>query len=144
MSSKVQGYHLRIGVTVPGDVDERLAAVVIADARPTAIEVVDHPEDRFLIAWDDACRNYHLISGFNCDATVVVHRHARVGFHGFALAAREDQRHLVPRKFIDILWRDEQTFRVVQLAQAERDLGILKHAASHSFRTRPSRRAGWL
>ena len=69
--------------------------------------------------------------GSTLDPAVVVHRDARKGGHGLALAAGENQRHLVSGHFLDVLRRDEQAVRDPQFAQPHRDLGILEHAAPY-------------
>ena len=83
------------------------------------------------------------VAGRYTDPAVVVHSDARKGGHGLALAAGEDQRHLVPGHFLDVLRRDEQAFRDPQFAQPHRDLGILEHAAPYEAKAAAVVRCPW-
>ena len=82
-SNQIEHEPQLLGAGVPGDVDGRLAPVVVMDAGAAAIKVVNHAEDGLLVTGNDARGNDDFVVGLNREPAVVVHGHAGERRHGF-------------------------------------------------------------
>src|SRR5271157_332153 len=116
---------------VTGDVHRRLGSVVVMDVGAAAIKVIDHAEDRLLVAGDDAGGDHHLVAGFDADPAVAIHGDARQRGHRFTLAAGQQHHHLVARQAAHVLGLDQHARGDAEASHLDGDLGILEHAAAH-------------
>ena len=95
-----------------------------------ARHVVDHAEDRLLVARDDARAQHHRVALLHRDVLVVVHRHARQRRHRLALRAGNQDRHLVRRQVHHVLRAQQDAIGNAEQAERVGDLGDRDHAAA--------------
>ena len=115
---------------VSGNVQRRIHAAV-HHVRAALREMVDHAEDRLLIARNDARTEHHRVARLDRDVFVVIHGHARERRHRLALRAGNQDRDLRRLRVHHVLRADQNAVGNVEQAVAVRDLGDRDHAAAH-------------
>ena len=115
---------------VPRYVDGRNASVVIMDAGPSPVKVVNDAENGLLIARYDPRGKHHFVVRLDRDPAMTLDRHSGQRRHGLALAARQENRDLVARKLAHVLGLNQQALGHVQAAHLERRSRDLQHAAA--------------
>src|SRR5215471_1796023 len=128
-ANQVQHQAHLLDAAVAGDVDRRIHAAV-HDVGAAAGHVVDHAEDRLLVARNDARAEHHGIALFDGDVFVIVHRDARERGHRLALGAADQDCYLGGCGLHYVLWAQEDTVRNIKQSIRVGDLGDGDHAAA--------------
>ena len=110
------------------DVDALVAPV--DDVGAELQQVVDRLGDELLVARDRRRRDDDRIARHDADLAVIGHRHARKRRHRFALAARRDDDDPAHRIVADLVDVDDCAFRRVDVAELERNVDDIDHAAA--------------
>ncbi len=99
---EIQQQFLLFLAGVAGNVD-RAAVIVVIHQGALAEHVVQHPEDGFFVAGNDARGEDHRIALIEREQAVVIHGDARKRGHGLGLAAADQDDELLRRKRTDVL-----------------------------------------
>ena len=114
---------------VSGDMHRRIHAA-IHHVGAAARHVVDHAEDGFFVARNDARAQHHRIALLHRDVLVIIHGHARKRRHGLALSAGNEHHDLIGRGLHHVLGADQDAIRNVEQAERMGDLADGCHTAS--------------
>ena len=126
---EVQEHFLLFLAGVAGNVD-RAAVIVVIDQGALAEHVVQHAEDGFFIAGNDARGEDHGVALVEREQAVIIHGDARERRHGLGLAAADQHHQFFRRERIDVLRAHHQAVGNAQAVHAVRDLDVIDHAAA--------------
>src|SRR5579859_432920 len=115
---------------VAGDVN-RAAGIVVIDERATAEHVIEHAENGFFIARNDARGKDDGVVFVDGNEAVVVHGDARKRGHGLSLAAAGENDDALRIERADVLRADDHAVGNVQYFQGVRDFDVVHHTAAN-------------
>jgi hypothetical protein len=114
-----------------GNVDRRRASTLVINQDAAAEEMVDHAEDGFFVAGNDAGgKNYGVVFG-DAKQAMIIHRNARERGHRLGLRAARDHHQFLRIESANILRAHDAAVWHAQFAQAVRDFDVVHHAAAH-------------
>src|SRR5215470_16340094 len=113
---------------VPGNVNHACRIVVVHQSSATK-HVIQHAEDGFFIARNDARRKDHAVVFFDRHVAVIVYRDARERGHGLGLAAAGQNDDTPGIEAANVLRLHDHAVWNAQQAQRVRDLDVVDHAA---------------
>src|SRR5216683_4578817 len=108
----------------------RTALRVVDDLGAELEEVVDGPRDELLVARDRRRRHDDGVAFLHRDVSMVAERHPRERARRLALAPRRDDAELVVGELADLVRADDRAFRVLEIPELARGLGVVLHRAA--------------
>src|SRR5277367_3040566 len=108
----------------------RAGGIVVIDERAAAEHVVQHAEDGFFVAGNDARGKNDAVVFVDGDEAVIIDGDARKGRHRFGLAAAGENDDALGIESTNILRADHHAIRNAQIIHGMRDLDVIDHAAA--------------
>ncbi len=114
---------------VAGDVN-RAGGIVVIDERAAAEHVVEHAEDGFFVAGNDARGKDDAVVFVDGDEAVIVDGDARKRGHRFGLAAAGENDDALGIEVANVLRADDHAVGNAQVIHGVRDFDVVDHAAA--------------
>src|SRR5277367_1289833 len=108
----------------------RAGGIVVIDERAAAEHVVQHAEDGFFVAGNDARGKNDAVVFVDGDEAVIIDGDARKGRHRFGLAATGENDDALGIEIANILRADHHAVRDPQVIHGVRDFYVVDHAAA--------------
>ncbi len=116
--------------SVAGNVDRSGAAAFVVDQGLAAEEMIDHAEDGFFVAGNDAGGKDDCVVLLDTEKTVIVDGDAREGGHGLGLRAGSEDGDLGWLEGADVLWADDGAVRDAKAIEGVSDFDVIDHGAA--------------
>ena len=124
-----QDFHFFLA-GVAGDVDRSGAPAFVIDQHAAAEEMINHAEDGFFVAGNDARgKNYGVVFG-DAQQAMIVHRDARESGHRLGLRAAGQHDQFLRIEGANVLRAHHAAIGNAQFAEAVRDFDVVHHAAA--------------
>src|SRR5580692_3598091 len=107
------------------------SGIVVIDESAAAEHVVEHSEDGFFVAGNDARGKDDAVVFVDGDEAVIVDSDARKGRHGFGLAAAGENDDALGIEIANVLRANDHAVGDAQVVHGVRDLDVVDHAAAN-------------
>src|ERR1700676_27183 len=105
--------------------------IVVIDERAAAEHMIEHAEDGFFVARNDARGKDDAVVFVDGDEAVIVDGDARKGRHGLGLAAAGENDDALGIEIANVLWANDHAVGDAQVIHGVRDFDVVDHAAAY-------------
>src|ERR1700680_4251007 len=105
--------------------------IVVIDQSATAKHVVEHAEDGFFVARNDARGKDDAVVFVDGDEAVIVDGDARKGRHGLGLGGAGENDDGPGIEIANVLWANDHAVGDAQVIHGVRDFDVVDHAAAY-------------